>query len=202
MIKLNAMGKACPLPVIETKKALKRNSVVETTVDNEIATENIKKMADKLGYSCQITAVDKNRYVIITSREGQNSLLQIDTAAEDSIPACTAPSSYIVVLSAACMGRGDDELGKSLIKSFVYSLTEQDVLPEKIICYNGGVKLAIKGADTLEDLKALAANGVKIFACGACLNFYGLTEELGVGEITNMYHIVEMMREASKIVRP
>jgi len=40
MLKVNAVGMACPLPVIETRKALRTEDVVETTVDNKIATTN------------------------------------------------------------------------------------------------------------------------------------------------------------------
>jgi selenium metabolism protein YedF len=98
------------------------------------------------------------------------------------------------------MGRGSDELGKNLLKGFIYSLTEQDVLPGKVIFYNGGVHSVIEGSDSLEDLKGLAEQGVEIYACGACLNFYELTA--AVGEVTNMYRIVEMMRQAPRIVKP
>ncbi|MEG2643949.1 MAG: DsrE family protein, partial [Enterococcus sp.] len=58
----------------------------------------------------------------------------------------------------------------------------------------------IKASDSLEDLIALAGQGVEIYSCGACLNFYELTP--AIGEVTNMYRIVEMMREASRIIKP
>ena len=46
MITVNAMGDACPIPVVKTKNAiasLKGADVVETLVDNEIAVENLKR---------------------------------------------------------------------------------------------------------------------------------------------------------------
>ena len=58
----------------------------------------------------------------------------------------------------------------------------------------------IEGSDSLEDLKGLAEQGVEIYACGACLNFYELTA--AVGDETNMNRIVEMMRQAPRIVKP
>lgn len=100
------------------------------------------------------------------------------------------------------MGVGDDQLGKNLLKTFIYTLTEQDVLPKQVIFYNGGVPLVTEGSESLEDLKNLEAKGVEIYACGACLNYYGLTEKVAVGSITNMFRIVEMMRTANRIVKP
>ena len=88
------------------------------------------------------------------------------------------------------------------MKTFIYTLTEQEVLPQRIIFYNGGVQLLTEGSEVLEDLQKLAAEGVEIYGCGACLNFYGLTENVKVGEITNMFSIVEMMRKAYRIVKP
>ena len=55
---------------------------------------------------------------------------------------------------------------------------------------------------SLDDLKELESRGVRILTCGTCLNFYGLSEKLKVGEVTNMYEIVETMSKASLIVSP
>ena len=38
--------------------------------------------------------------------------------------------------------------------------------------------------------------------CGTCLNYYGLTDKLAVGSVTNMYSIVETMANATKIIQP
>jgi selenium metabolism protein YedF len=100
------------------------------------------------------------------------------------------------------MGSGDDALGETLMKSFVYALTQQDRLPDTILTYNGGVKLACEGSPALNDLKEMKSRGVTIFSCGTCLNFYDLSDKLGVGESTNMYEIVAMMLEADRIVKP
>lgn len=196
MFKVDALGKACPLPVIETKKALREHEVVQTLVDNEIATQNLKKMAEQLGYIYQMDQDSPNHYTVVISKANVDLTEEAPQAAE---PLVTV-DDYIVVVDTNVMGRGSDELGKNLLKGFIYSLTEQDVLPEKVIFYNGGVHSVVEGSDSLEDLRGLAENGVEIYACGACLNFYELTA--AVGEVTNMYRIVEMMRQAPKIVKP
>ena len=53
MLKVDARGDACPLPVVKAKKAiaeLKGAGEVEVLVDNEIAVQNLTKMAQQKGY--------------------------------------------------------------------------------------------------------------------------------------------------------
>ena len=88
------------------------------------------------------------------------------------------------------------------MKSFIFSLTKQDVLPDEMIFYNEGVKITTTKNETLEDLKYLESNGVEIVSCGTCLDFFHLKEELQVGSVTNMYDIVERMEKADKIIKP
>ena len=198
MFKIDAIGKACPLPVIETHKALKEHDAVETVVDNQIATENLKKLAEDMGYTYAMTEESSTHYTVMITKDGAAKDKTVSPTQEDAKP----QDSYIVVINSPTMGVGDEALGKQLLKTFVYTLTEQDVLPETIIFYNGGVSFVTEDSDMLEDLKTLVSRGVQIYACGACLNYYGLTDKVAVGEITNMYRIVEMMRKADRIVRP
>ena len=105
-----------------------------------------------------------------------------------------------MVISSNAMGNGDDELGKKLIKGFIFSLTQMDTLPDTMIFYNGGAFLTAQDPDTIKDLKALSAAGVEIITCGACLQHYGLTAQ--VGEVSNMYVIAEKQMQAGRIIRP
>ena len=100
------------------------------------------------------------------------------------------------------MGRGSDELGRVLLKGFLYALAHQPELPQTILFYNGGASLTCEGSPMLEDLKALEAEGVEILTCGTCLNYYGITEKLAVGGVTNMYVIAEKMLNAGNVVKP
>ena len=100
------------------------------------------------------------------------------------------------------MGQGSEELGRQLMKGFLYALTELDELPETILFYNGGAKLTTEGSDSLEDLKLLETQGVEILTCGTCLNHYGIGEKLAVGAVTNMYVIAEKMMQAYSILKP
>jgi len=71
-----------------------------------------------------------------------------------------------------------------------------------MLFYNGGASLTCKGSGSLEDLKSLEAQGVEILTCGTCLDYYGLTSKLAVGEVTNMYTIVETLAGAGKVIKP
>lgn len=193
MFKIDVLGKACPLPVIEAHKALKDHDAIEITVDNEIATENLKNLSEQMNCAYTMTKESDTHYTVTLVKEGA-------VPVEDA-PAVSG-SDYIVVLNAPVMGLGDDTLGKNLLKTFIYTLTEQDVLPKQIICYNGGVSLVTEDSESLEDLKNLEEKGVEVYACGACLNYYGLSDKVAVGSITNMFRIVEMMRTANRIVKP
>ena len=107
----------------------------------------------------------------------------------------------VVVVPSPVMGHGDDELGGVLIKAFVFALTQQDDLPDSILFYNGGVKLTCEGSPVLDDLAKLAAAGVEVLSCGTCLKNYGIEDKLAVGEVTNMYVIVEKQLQAGVVVR-
>ena len=203
MITVNAIGDACPIPVVKTRKAMetiKGSEVVETLVDNEIAVENLKKMAGQMGYQVKDQKLEKGKYsvqIMVTEAE-KTEKIQADIC--DCRP--TAASDKVVVIRSNVMGEGDPELGKVLIKGFIYALSQQEELPKTILFYNGGACLTCEGSASLDDLKELEHRGVKILTCGTCLNFYGLSEKLKVGEVTNMYEIAETMSKASLIVSP
>ena len=108
----------------------------------------------------------------------------------------------VVVISSDRMGEGNDELGKVLIKGFIYAITQLETLPKTVIFYNGGATIPVEGSVSLEDLKNLEAQGVEIITCGTCLDYYNLKEKLAVGSVTNMYTIVEKMSKASCIIKP
>mgnify|MGYP002753064269 CR=1 FL=1 len=200
MLKVDARGDACPLPVVKAKKAiaeLNGAGEVEVLVDNEIAVQNLTKMAQQKGYRSAAEKLAEREYrVLLTVGE--------PAAEEEEAPACApdARTDTVVVIASDHMGEGDEELGKVLIKGFIYALTEQDVLPQTILFYNGGAKLTCEESPTLEDLKSLEAQGVEILTCGTCLNHYGLTDKLQVGSVTNMYVIAEKMLNAGNVVKP
>ena len=210
MIVLDERGKACPLPVVETKKALEAAASGETArvlVDNEIAGQNLRKLADHKGWSFCWEKRGGGDFQAWITREAGESLSeekQRETE-EPECPDCRTEGirpGLTAVISSEAMGQGDDRLGKILMKSFLFALTQQDILPETVLLYNGGAFLSCEGSESLEDLKKLEELGVEILTCGTCLDFYGLKEKLAVGGISNMYEIVEKQCRAHTILRP
>lgn len=200
-IKVDARGLACPLPVVNTKKAIENmneDGVVYVYVDNEIAVQNLLKFSKQKGFEAQGNKKADNDYEVVI-KVGE-VVIEKEEVIECELD--TRHKGMCVVLSSNCMGVGQEKLGKALMKAFVFALTKQDQLPEKIVCYNSGAYLTCEGSDALEDLKSLEAAGVEILTCGTCLDFYGIKDTLGVGSVTNMYEIVEVMETAGKIIKP
>ena len=209
MLKVDARGDACPLPVVKAKKAiseLKGAGEVEVLVDNEIAVQNLTKMAQQKGYQYSVEKLAEQEYRVLFT------VGNAAAAPTEEVPVCApdlrtdtvvaVSSDTVVAVSSDKMGTGSEELGRALLKAFVFALTQQDKLPKTILFYNGGAALTCEGSPMLEDLKALEAQGVEIMTCGTCLNFYGLTEKLAVGSVTNMYAIVEKLTQAGNVVKP
>ncbi len=204
MIQVNAMGDACPIPVVKTKNAIRElggAGTVVTLVDNEIAVQNLQKMARQKGYGVQAEKLGEGRYQV-TMTVGPEAALP----AQDEPTVCpvkpAGEKNTVVVIRSKTMGVGSEELGAALMKGFLYALSQQDQLPKTILFYNGGAAITCADSPSLEDLKTLQSMGVEILTCGTCLNFYGLTDQLKVGEVTNMYTIVEKMTQADHIVCP
>lgn len=206
MIKVNALGDACPIPVVKTKNAIRElggSGVVEVSVDNEIAVQNLNKMAKQKNYEFSYEKKSDTEYIVTIginsdSNADTNTVSKISGTQKDEI----SLKETVVVIDSDKMGDGDEEFSKTLLKGFIYALSSQDIPPAKIIFYNTGVKMTTKGSESIEDLKVLANAGAKIYSCGACLNNYGLTEKLLIGEVTNMYDIAGYLLNADLVVRP
>lgn len=200
---VDAKGFACPQPVLMAKDALKgmTEGELKVLVDNEISVQNLTK----LGKSCglEVTSGKKAEAefeVVFHVTESAATAM----ASNDEI-ACNPDErkkGLVVVISSDQMGNGNEELGKILMKGFIFALTKLDALPETVLLYNGGAKLSVEGSESLDDLKMLEALGVEILTCGTCLNYYGLSEKLAVGNVSNMYEIAEKMTLAGSVVRP
>lgn len=201
IVKVDAIGLACPLPVVKTIKALEAltgPATVETHVDNETAVQNVTRLAEGKGFQVRSEKLAEKHFVVT---------MEADKAAEkaEEVPVACIPDrrgNTVVAVTSDAMGHGSDELGKNLMKGFLYALSQLDELPKTILFYNGGARLTTEGSLSLEDLKSMEAQGVQIMTCGTCLNYYGLTEKLAVGSVTNMYSIVETLSKADKVIKP
>lgn len=206
-VTIDARGLACPEPLIMAKNAIEENEAVMILVDNDIAVENIRRLAAKL--ACTFSVAEKEGsvreiFLARTDATGQAEV-DMDIMAEES--SCAVPSgkeagTMVVLLSDNHMGRGDDVLGDILMRSFIHTLLQLKPLPNTVICYNAGVKLAMKESAVLDDLQQLEKEGVEILVCGTCVNYFGLSDQVSAGHISNMYDIAETMAGAARILRP
>lgn len=222
IIKVDAVGDACPIPVVKAKKQLdhaEEGAVIEVHVDNEIAVQNLIKLAKSQRCVCKSEKTGDKHFVVsmwLDEEEADAGRHLAQTPEQDGIEpeaealakkqaALCSPDGrthQIVVIASGTMGVGNDGLGAVLMKGFFYALSQMEILPEKILFYNGGVKWTTEDSEALEDLKAMEAQGVEILSCGTCLDYYRCADKLMIGEVTNMYSIVEAMMKADKVIRP
>ncbi len=206
---VDARGLACPQPVILAKKAIEDCEAIIVLVDNTMAVENIRRLALKMACGFAVTEKEAGVWEVALTRTGpreETPAGRIPEAVDEPL-SCVAgeerrEGGLVVALSDNHMGRGDDILGDVLIRSFIHTLLELQPRPARIVCYNAGVKLALKDAAALDDLQELEKTGTEILVCGTCANFFGVTAQVGVGHISNMYDIVETLAGAARVVRP
>ncbi len=188
---IDCTGLNCPIPVINTKKALSyiQEGTIEVIVDNEIAKANIEKLANN----------QNMKYDVINS-EGKFIIKITKELSEEQRKSIKDNEKFTIVIGSDVMGQGSEELGRILIKGYIFALSESEVKPTDIVMLNGGVQLAVEGSNVIESLKKLENQGTKIQVCGTCLEYFKVKNKLKIGEISNMYNIVETMNSSDKII--
>lgn len=215
---LDSRGDLCPVPVVKALKALEHPGnaeVLEVHAGNETAVNNILRMATGKGLHAVFEKIENDHYIITIPLEkvpsgnpgnpgNQNADFVTGHEPELVPEPLPMPAPYIVAIDSDSMGRGNEELGRILMKGFLYAVSHQETLPAAILFYNGGARIPVEGSDSdsLEDLHFMESQGVEILTCGTCLNFYDLTEKLAVGSVTNMYSIAQKLTTAARVIRP
>ena len=192
---IDARGKACPTPVIMAKKAISAGeSTFTVLVDNTTAVENLKRLAENQGFDAA-AAEAEGVFSVTFTRTGCAACEEVVNS-----PLPAPGGDWAVFVGRDIIGDGDRELGTNLMRMFFYTLSQGEDKPGAVLFMNAGVKLPTLDEQVVEHLKALSAVGVEILVCGTCLNFYGLTDQLRVGTVSNMYDIVTRMQKAGKVV--
>ncbi|NLW45384.1 MAG: sulfurtransferase-like selenium metabolism protein YedF [Syntrophomonadaceae bacterium] len=185
---VDARGLNCPQPVILTKRAMDQNPDEEivTLVDNVTAVENVSRLAKSQNYD-----------VAVTEKDGHFSIHMIRTG-EFCEGLVEDHEKVTIMITGNLFGKGPEELGQILMKSFMFTLTEIQAPVTTLIFINSGVYLTVEGSPALEHLQNLEQQGCEILSCGTCLDYYNLKEKLAVGQVTNMYTAVEKLLGPNK----
>ncbi|AGB42068.1 selenium metabolism protein YedF [Halobacteroides halobius DSM 5150] len=181
MKELNARGLDCPKPVVKTKQALEEEDKVIVTVDDQVQAENVAKLAKKM--NCKVSTLEEENYYKLT----------IEKLADETTEDKEDSQGKVYFITSATLGEGAEELGNVLMKGFISTLLNVTPVPNKIIFINSGVKVPTLNQEAKEHLKELEAKGVTILSCGTCLDYYGLEEKLEIGNISNMYEILDSL---------
>ena len=194
-LEIDALGKACPMPVVLAKQALDQGARdITVLVDNDIAVQNLTRLAESQGLTVR-SAAESGRFSVRISGEG------VAPSPAAAVKCSIGPGAPTFFISRSFIGDGSPELGRNLMKMFLYTLAEGSIPPRALIFMNGGVQLpAGEDEQIVAHLKALESKGCTILVCGTCLNFFGLAEHLKVGVISNMYDIVEQMQHTERVI--
>lgn len=199
MITVNAVGKACPEPVIMTRAAVEKGAVeLEVLVDNAVAVSNVTRFLEGQGFRVQHRE-NGGEFKVTARREG--AAASVGSAPAAGPAPCNRGGARLAVLVAGkTLGREDKELGEVLIKGFLGTLSKLETPPVVLALMNEGVKLALSDASTCDHLKDLERTGTKILVCGTCTTHFGITERVGVGTVSNMFEILEAVTGADKVL--
>ncbi|MDY6911130.1 MAG: sulfurtransferase-like selenium metabolism protein YedF [Chloroflexota bacterium] len=189
---VDARGLPCPRPVINTKKALGEieEGVITVIVDNPESKGNVTRFARSQGCQIEVEEREDASYLQITkghpTEKEENPGKSIDAT--------------VVCITTNVFGTGSEELGAILMKAFLNTLWDYEPRPATLLFINSGVMLTTEGSEVLESLNLLGQEGVEIFSCGTCLEYYGIKDKLMVGKVTNMYETVVSLMNADKVV--
>jgi len=197
---VDARGLACPEPVVRTRKAMEQPGVesVCVVVDDDAAVENVRRMAASQGWEAVVEKSAHGTRLMLAKGEDAAAARQAETC--QVLP--ERPPNVVVLLSSDSFGRGEEALGRILIRAFIKTLKELDPRPGAVIFANSGVRLTTEGSELLDDLRFLESQGVRVLSCGTCLDYYKLSDSLAVGVVSNMYEIVSALAGADRVVRP
>ena len=205
---IDARGMACPQPVILCRKAMAEGGLdeIEVMVDNEAARENVARFLKFTG--AQEAAVTTDGPVA-TIRAAVSAAMIEKAAGSAPAPACTDEEQpgasppgggKTLFFSSDQVGRGDETLGRLLVRGLLYTLSEMEHPPGTLVFMNSGVRLAAEREDTIELLLKIQGKGTEILVCGTCLDYFHLKESLRAGRISNLYEITERFLESADVV--
>ncbi len=196
----------CPKPLLRTKQAVTEEDfdVLVIRVGNVPARENVCRFLNHTGYSSVEWKEEGSGFIITVQQKAGGSEASPSAAPEspgsDAAPGTPVQGAKTILIGSNCIGTHEEKLGALLMKGYIYTLTQLDSLPSKLVFMNTGVRLCLKGSESLEDLKSLEKKGVEILVCGTCLEYLNVREDQAVGKISNMYEIAGTLNDSTGLV--
>ena len=197
---LDCRGMGCPAPVLQVRNCLDKEmpATITVLVDNEAALQNVSRFLE-------------HQHFKVTSERGGGEFRVIGTRSSDPGAIERAPAvpvarervgmkKIMILVTSVHMGHGDDSLGDMLMFNLIKTLKEMGPELWCVAFVNSSVSFTAEGSEAVPILKELAAEGVQILACGACLAYFHLLDKLQVGEVSNMLDIVTNMKIADSVV--
>ncbi len=202
---VDTRGLTCPAPLIRTRQGLTEaapDEAVQVIIDNSTSLSNVRRYLtdNKLSFSVK----EEGDLAVVTVVRGTKEELSTNET-EYCTTEVSAPSgkrSTVVAITSERMGTGDDELGTKLMISFFRTLVMVEPAPVSVVFYNAGVKLAMDDSPVFEHIKELIEKGTAIYLCSTCINHFGIKDRLPAGSFSDMYQIVNILKDADHIIRP
>ncbi|RLD55217.1 MAG: sulfurtransferase-like selenium metabolism protein YedF [Bacteroidetes bacterium] len=197
---IDVKGMACPLPLIETKKALKEieeGESLKVIIDNATSVINVLRFLEDNGVPVNKTQNGNITELIVNKQDSDIENAEVDEYCSIDLP---ADNNFVLVFAKNRIGEGAEELGKMLVNGFLNTFKEMEKLPQKVIFLNSGIDLVLKGSPTIPILKEYEKQGVELLACGTCLEFYNKVDEVAVGRVSNAYDILNATINAGKMI--
>ena len=201
---VDTRGQLCPAPLIAAKKALKEIALGESfdvLTDNQTSFNNLCRFLKDNNTDFSVSESGGVWTLTVTKNTGEVSPARTEDF-RDSTNTHFEKGNYVIVITSDKMGEGDDDLGHLLMGYFIKAVKDLDRLPQKMVFYNNGVKLATNNSPVISHLKDLEKMGVELMLCATCVNHYSIESVVGAGTMSNLYAIAEVMASAGKIVRP
>lgn len=194
MKEIEARGLLCPKPIIMAKYGLEETDEIKIFV-NEEAIADLAKLAQAMGASYTETKLAEDEYEAV--------MKIVDPQANEEFRLAESnkeQSGVVIFVGNDLLGTGEEELGKKLMQSMIYTISETKPLPKTMIFYANGSRLTTEENPSSEDLKKMAINGVEILTCGTCLDYHQKRDKLMLGEVANMYQIYELLSTAENTI--
>ncbi|MDD2273850.1 MAG: sulfurtransferase-like selenium metabolism protein YedF [Desulfuromonadaceae bacterium] len=198
---IDCRGMACPAPVLRVRDVLNDGGAafIAVLVDSDAARQNVSRFLEHNNY--QVTyEIQGDEFRVAGTRQDGAGATVATTSATVAKERPVRTKKIMVLITSAHMGHGDDDLGDMLQFNFLKTLKEMGPDLWRIAFVNSGVMFTVEGSDAVPYLQDLAANGVQILACGACLAYFHILDKIQVGDVSNMFDIVTGMKLADSVV--